>query len=252
MLILNRVTFTGIDKYTNLHDILELDRRYPTTLELGLLYSAKHSSTRYPSVDEITTMLKVLMDNQVHASLHIRGSSVYDFLHGEEHTNNLVRLLDSYDYGRVQLNIPDTTLVSHETIFSACNMYPAVNFILQLNQKTQDFCYPLLESLDLSFLYDASLGSGVVPTEYKAIAHNSFTGYAGGISPDNVLEILTKIKQANPLETGQHVATWIDMESGVRSLSETGVSLFDLEKCKSVLESIDFTYPKDSSWRYIL
>ena len=251
MLILYRVTFTGIDKYTNLHDLLEFARHYPI-VEFGILYSAKQSSTRYPSINEITTMISVLRNNWVRISLHICGSSVYDFLQGEEHTNNLVQMLDDYDNGRVQLNVPDITRVSSESIRRACNQYPSVNFILQLNQKTQDFCYPLLESPDLSFLYDASLGSGVVPAEYKAIAHNSFTGYAGGISPDNVLEVLAKIKQANLLDIGHHMATWIDMESGVRSLSETGVSLFDLEKCKSVLDAIDCTYQKDSSGRFLL
>ena len=50
-------------------------------------------------------------------------------------------------------------------------------------------------------------------------------GYAGGIGPDNVVDVLRDIGPVRP--------TWIDMESGVRTGDK-----FDLAKVRRVLEQV--------------
>jgi phosphoribosylanthranilate isomerase len=50
-------------------------------------------------------------------------------------------------------------------------------------------------------------------------------GYAGGIGPDNVADVLEQIGATGPY--------WIDMESGVRTDDR-----FDLGKCRRVCEAV--------------
>lgn len=56
-------------------------------------------------------------------------------------------------------------------------------------------------------------------------------GYAGGIGPDNVLEVLGDILLANGI---MDRPTWIDMETGVRDEHDR----FDLARVQRVLEQV--------------
>ena len=64
------------------------------------------------------------------------------------------------------------------------------------------------------------LGAKELPPKASATG----TGFAGGIGPDNLVEVLRDI---GPREA----PFWIDMESGVRS----GRDFFDLGLCREVL-----------------
>lgn len=78
-----------------------------------------------------------------------------------------------------------------------------------------------------SWLYDRSGGHGIVPEKFPP-GPNYMVGYAGGINPDNVLDILDKIEANYPF--------WIDMETGVRDENDK-FDLNNVEKiCKLVYE----------------
>ena len=81
----------------------------------------------------------------------------------------------------------------------------------------------------VDWLFDVSFGTGVRPDRWPAPPSpgGPFGGYSGGIGPDTVREILSRI--AAP----QGALYWIDMESGVR----TG-GAFDLAKCEAVCRAV--------------
>jgi hypothetical protein len=82
-------------------------------------------------------------------------------------------------------------------------------------------------ALKVAALFDTSGGAGVLPGEWPAPANEFWCGYAGGISPDNVVAQIEKIEQvcAKPY--------WIDMERRVRTDDD---SRLDMGKVRRVLE----------------
>jgi phosphoribosylanthranilate isomerase len=124
---------------------------------------------------------------------------------------------------------------------------PQVEWIIQLNDETR----PLWNLLsvnpprNMSVLYDASCGKGVVPSSFPPPPSNPDIpcGYAGGIGPDNVAEILTMVGQA---AGGKPV--WIDMESSLRvAVSDKFVSdqdQFSINKCFACIKvGVQFGMP---------
>jgi phosphoribosylanthranilate isomerase len=69
-------------------------------------------------------------------------------------------------------------------------------------------------------------GRGVLPENWQGVVPNHFTGYAGGLNPDNLEEALININKA----VGDN-EIWIDTETGVRTDDK-----LDLEKVVKFLE----------------
>ena len=80
------------------------------------------------------------------------------------------------------------------------------------------------ENETVSWLYDCSGGRGKVPNTWPRTDQDRLVGYAGGIGPENVLDVLDQIPSTN---------YWIDMETHVRTND-----IFDLDKCLSVLKQV--------------
>ncbi len=83
-------------------------------------------------------------------------------------------------------------------------------------------------------LSDVSGGKGITPSktnQWPKPYHDNF-GYAGGIGPHNVIDVLNQL--SGLIEAGQ-VNTWIDMESSLKCKS-TG--RFQVENAVAVLEKL--------------
>ena len=120
---------------------------------------------------------------------------------------------------------------------------------------------------NISVLLDESKGTGVCVTDEKISSmtldhknnkknmsnHETFSypiGYAGGLGPHNIREVLPKIIHAtcqqsnqnqNDMETTITPPTfWIDMESHIRSSikNQKEDDIFDLDKCYAVIQTI--------------
>ncbi len=153
---------------------------------------------------------------------------------------------------------------------SCIDSVPEVEWIFQLNDETkaiwEEFCSLCTNSssgpksprsralslqmpegstssipINVSCLYDASCGTGKViegdsMSEPLSVGTQDIPcGYAGGISPDNVLEVLTNVAKA---ASGKSV--WIDMESSLRiivsdKVNTAGKDMFSVEKCVSCI-----------------
>jgi hypothetical protein len=85
-------------------------------------------------------------------------------------------------------------------------------------------------------LYDKSGGAGVVPEQWPQQMAGMYSGYAGGLGPDNVLEQLTLIENV----AMQHGTIWIDMERRVRTEDDSELDEQAVEKVLSAVASSRF------------
>jgi len=82
---------------------------------------------------------------------------------------------------------------------------------------------------NISGLFDLSHGAGILPSEWPKPIPGMYCGYAGGLSPDNVVEQMEKILIVN----GEN-DMWIDAETQLRSPDDR---VFDLDKVVQFLEN---------------
>ena len=84
-------------------------------------------------------------------------------------------------------------------------------------------------SKPINLLYDGSGGFGREIEQVHTPDDNHFTGYAGGIKPENVVKIVNFIENSNPKDKKYY----IDMESGIRT-----DNIFSVEKCCQVIQNL--------------
>ena len=82
--------------------------------------------------------------------------------------------------------------------------------------------------LDAVPLYDKSGGAGVVPDSWPEAMKGIYSGYAGGLGPDNLESELPAIEAAAGEER-----FWIDMETKIRTADN---KTFDLDAVRKCLE----------------
>ncbi len=200
------ITFTGLDKETNVDAIAALAADYP--VEFGVLISPTRTGVdnRYPSVDVIEHFL----ERELPLALHVCGGFSKAIMDGERPDMGI----DPMRFKRVQINhlTPDV-----EKIVAYADYY-GVRAIAQW----RDSIFPAEDRID--WLYDTSGGRGMQPMTWPAYPHR-FVGYAGGISENNVSSILDTVGA-----TGDY---WIDMESSLRTFDK-----FDHAVVERVLRSV--------------
>lgn len=203
------ITFTGLDAQTDLARAGKLSERFP--IEWGVLMSPKlqGQDQRYPDKDVIRS---IEATPNLRLAGHICGAYSRQIM-------NLapVSLPVRPDrYTRFQIN------TSMPSIMAATRFQTLIgrSCILQ----SRDDVFP--DFPEVQWLFDKSGGEGVVPVSWPPHpGGTSIVGYAGGISPSNVKQVIETIRADGPY--------WIDMESGVR----TG-NWLDLGKCEAVCEAV--------------
>ncbi len=238
---LKNVTFTGADNKIDYTNLFELSARYPF-IEWGILwYPEKMGKKRYPTRQWIKDFIEE-KPRDVNISLHICGNEAYNFTR--------VWNMEVWDYlngvHRVQLNFPDNKmhldtvllLMDKHNRFDlryAINRFHALDpgryVIIQANAGNKILNACLEEQPSVEFLFDESRGNGKFITEYPQPISRKFNGYAGGITPDNVLGILHNINNIVP----QDAEIWIDIESGVRNDQDE----FDLKAVECVCKDVE-------------
>ncbi len=221
---IDRVTITGADDAVDIQDLAELSMVYPF-VEWGILCSIRKTGTeRYPKRDWIN---KLAAKSGVDLSAHFCGWFASEVLENQKFS-----LIDSLPecFKRIQLNY-NFAYAKHDLrpLLMYARETPERCIILQENKTNSHVLNSFrIDTLpdNIHFLYDSSGGRG------KEIEHiqppfKNYTGYAGGISLENIDNIFQKTGiHANPYNC------WIDMESGVRTDNK-----FDLEKVKAILET---------------
>lgn len=210
------ITFTGIDDSTDLSRVASLSERYP--LEWGVLFSGTQQgkAKRWPGLRALGDVQ--LYSRSVNFAAHLCGA----YAHLVVARGGLA--LDSMQipavltgvYKRVQIN---DTFPSRENIFSFQQR-------LGIRCIAQEVRGPFSHDDRISWLYDPSSGIGHRPAAWPIHpGDNRLVGYAGGIGPENVTEVLAQIDSTGPY--------WIDMETRVRSNE-----WLDLDKCEAVCRAV--------------
>lgn len=228
---LSLISFVGVDSFTSLGDIVNF--KEDIHCEWSVLFSDTKSLTkhiRYPEYSFCKDFLKLSKSESFLASLHLCGSVIDRYLKQEQDVMDLCQLAS-----RIQLNLniseyPDCDKLSDD-ILSNIHKY-GHQVILQKNKTKEKFMNIFLKKSDtkINILHDGSGGFGreiecIIPPEDNI----HFTGYAGGIKPENVLNIVNLINNNNPYNKEYY----IDMESGIRENN-----IFSINKCRQVIDNL--------------
>ncbi len=228
------VTITGADDNISVYSLVGISKAYPF-VEWGILFSPKRENTsRYPSlewINKLSEVSKIVGKENLKLCSHLCGDySLETIIKGtaNSYVDRLKKATIIFD--RCQLNFnSQKTPVDYELFSSLLNKRISET-IIQYNKANYDLCKTLIKDYSktnsISFLYDGSGGRGVLPKEWSGVVPNHFTGYAGGLNPDNLEEALINISKS----VGDN-EIWIDTETGVRTDDK-----LDLDKVVRFLE----------------
>ncbi len=212
-------TFTGLDDRSDLSRIVALSAEFPY-LEFGVLLSRtpEDKDARYPAYRQIESIVKTL-SGRVRLALHVCGRAVGEFVEGASDIDELV----SAGIGRIQLNfsLPKVAF-STEELDAAISRTSAK--VITQHFPSNSALVTALASADHQVLHDLSGGRGIAATDHVPPFPGKYTGYAGGMGPENALETASAIAAVSG-----DTPVWIDMESRIRT-----DGYLDLDKCESV------------------
>jgi hypothetical protein len=224
--MLTTVTITGADDAVDSKALLALSNAFPF-VEWGILFSVRRQGTpRYPSEAWRERLVRVFRDD-LPLSLHLCGQAAHVTLAGDPSWAEE----EGQGFRRIQVNgykvpgrgtSPGLLRVTRE----AGNVF---TWILQVpdDRSLADAAVDARGLGDAAILFDPSGGRGLEAKTWPPSPHGVSMGFAGGITPDNVEDVLRAIgPRAEDF--------WIDMESGVRT-----DDAFDLAKVRRVLETTE-------------
>lgn len=209
------ITFTGADERTDLVELESLCRDWP--VEIGILFSrSRRSSPRYPSLAWIAG----LEDRGLRLSAHLCGAWAAEV--AVNGTSEIGALLGPFS--RAQINVgpgADPAIVRAWARAASKRRGSPLEPILQ----SRGAAFPHDDRV--SWLHDCSGGRGERPAAWPAPALRGMRfGYAGGMGPENIREILAELPEAPE--------AWIDMESRIRNAADE----FDIGLCRKVCEAV--------------
>lgn len=250
---LKQVTFTGVDNWTDISRMKEIQRKYPW-IEFAILVSKNNTASgevnRYPSIDKIREILESTEDFQSIA-LHFCGEAARKAAQTDNPMYILSALNDKevkelmkFRVRRVQLNLTKMSGAVKPVNKENYKDRPVFwNIIIPLKMETEMYFYSMRESYIHAWqgnfgkimqgFQDNSGGRGIRESKWMA-PMLSFFGYAGGISEDNVLEVIDEIEEARK-KLPRDYFYWIDMESSLRDENDH----FDLDTVERVCEKLN-------------
>lgn len=205
------ITFTGADDKTQIGDLVMLAGEFP--VEFGILFSRKREGdARYPSKNWVN----LLRGRGLPLAAHVCGSYAEEIVRTGD--SELKHVLARFD--RVQVNTAapvDLDLMAEFGAKLSRRAGDHVPIILQTRSE-------IPEDDRFHWLFDASGGRGVTPPAWPLPPRKRSVrfGYAGGLGPDNVEEVLAVLPGNRP--------AWIDMETRIRNASDE----FDIGLCRDV------------------
>lgn len=222
---ITRVTITGADNDVLTHKLEELSKKFPF-VEWGILFSSsKVGKQRYPD----DAWIKRLLNHDVRLSAHFCGWYSRQVIEAANY--DVIEELHP-KFGRVQLNYSFGTHTSFDKykFIQYANTHINRDYIFQSNEKNWSTVDKLVTFYGnvptIHVLYDESGGRGVEMKTIQSPCINNYTGYSGGIGPENIDKIIKGIVfHPNQSEV------WIDMEGAVRTNNN-----FDLDKVEYILE----------------
>ena len=220
---ITRVTVTGADDRTSIHDLLSLGRDFPHKIEWGLLLSRSNEGTpRWPTHGWMLSLLGSLKvpEPQIFSS-HLCGRFVRELVAGDfsfaRERSDILGL-----FQRFQINFHGLDFGEDDNLTTAIWRSP-VQWIFQ-QDGVNDFRLNLALAdggINAVPLHDYSHGGGVLPETWPRPVADIWNGYAGGLSPENLKE---QLKAMADMVGDEEI--WIDAETHLRNENDE----FDLAK----------------------
>lgn len=233
------VSITGADDKVARQALIERSQRFPFVEWAILYFPEKEGAARNPTAAWRKSLAEARERFGLKTALHLCGREVFHAIL-EDRAQELFAELPYYDRVQVNINARD----GHFDDKAVYAVYEALaeqhcTLILQRHPGTEDVVAQYLDDHPagivvnkVSVLLDASRGRGITPTEWpRPVSIHGLevdTGYAGGLSPDNIQEVEAATRQA---AFGRRY--WLDMETGVRT-----DNVFDLAKVDAVLAAV--------------
>jgi phosphoribosylanthranilate isomerase len=209
------ITFTGVDVETCPVKMLKLHGDYSGLVEFGLLFSPKLNGNhnRYPDLEVIEEIVSPF-DDTINFSAHLCGDYAKTIINGGKLSINLEH------FGRIQIN---TKLKINEKTLKTFK--ESINNTVLIPSRDSEY-FPENIAEEINWLYDSSCGHGIRPKFWPKVCGNNIVGFAGGINPINVMDIINEIDC--------NTDYWLSIETGIR----TDNDWFDLDKVRAVLEAV--------------
>jgi phosphoribosylanthranilate isomerase len=237
--MLDLVSFVGVDEDTTKLSLSKLQylrdnllKFHPVfRIELGFLYSEGRAGKqkRYPTFNFIDDMFYDLSYSSFDTSLHLCGKEAID----KFFANDTELHETCHGANRIQLNLNMDNYDLDEVVDKILEQSRYYKLIIQDNKSKAELVAAIKKrepfhnfNDNINYLYDGSGGFGRIIEKFNPVHPINYTGYAGGINPYNVLDIVKNIEYAN--ETGTRY--YIDMESGIRTNDR-----FDIDKCVDIV-----------------
>jgi hypothetical protein len=237
--MLDRVTITGADDSIDPCDLAPLSGEFPF-VEWAILVSGRihpNAAPRFPSKAWRDTLASVKFSHKGSElqrpalAIHVQGRWLQSLLDGDEKplVEGCGELWGAVQ--RVQLNFHGGKITVNMPMFVKALQRLDKEFIFQHDQcDGAKLMYQVLgTNVVCHALFDTSHGAGVLPDAWPVGYNLLYTGWAGGLGPENIEEQLPLIAK----EACRNGNFWIDMETRVRSDNDRQ---FDLVKVRRVLE----------------
>ncbi len=212
-----RVTFTGIDERTHPDLVREINHGY--SVEWGILFGGRLGKNRYPSEQVVKDFFKYIGTRAERADNDSFDDSYAAHLCGaviaQQIKDRVIPPGIPFEmFNRIQWNALKYSYQDVEWLHWATGLPVIIQHRIG--------AFPTNAPKGVFFLHDQSGGKGVVPTSRPTQGDLEYVGYAGGIGPDNVTDVLEQIEATN---------FWIDLETKVRTVDDW----LDLRECERLL-----------------
>lgn len=191
--MISKISCAGADDSNSIDELTKFLGSYPKA-ELGIQISKNQQGTsEYPSLKWVYALMEAA-NNTRQICLHINGQWSREMANGVI-PKTIISLLDFNDsLGRIQLNFN----AKRDNIGSAgiMKMISLTHYRIILQHNDNNVCLLnnlIAQKVSFDVLFDASLGLGVSPLEFPDPIEDYFCAWAGGMSPENVLERLEVI-----------------------------------------------------------
>ena len=213
-----RVTATGADDNTSIRDLEQLQELYPFA-EFGILLSESQAGgPRFPSsmwVQKLSEYQQSIVGTKLTLSAHLCGRWVRDICAGEDEFFKFAWPSRYWKiFQRIQLNFHGYThlIANHKDFIEVLKKFEGRQIIFQCDNVNDGLVEEAQgEGIDVAAFHDTSGGGGILPEKWPPPITN-YTGYAGGLCPDNVCEELERISAVVP----ENQVIWIDAEGRLR------------------------------------
>lgn len=209
---MNFVTFTGADEHTPLDALLALAAN--PRVELGLLYTYDPEGRHRYMTRKLLRDIAARIGEIGNLAIHVCGQRARQEMAARE-------IDDVLKYAhRIQVNGP----ITPAEVEALCCRYPDRTIITQ-HVGSNSILASDVVAANHAILMDASGGRGIAPDKWDRLRTNKAVGFAGGLSPENV------IMQVRNIQRVARSGWWIDMEGKLRDSEDW----FNIERAGAVV-----------------